>query len=155
MGNLVEVVRFFDPEEAYCAKGFLRSRGIDTIIQNEHHLTMAPWLRVALGGYCILTMSELEEDARQALKSISKLDSNERPLRAAPFSGAIKPQKRKARNWFWLPVAFMLAIPFIPLPKSKWGAFMQYFFLTLLYALILLVVFYWWSRARQIADFPW
>ncbi len=70
MGNLIEIAGFYDPEETYCAKGLLQSHGIEAIVQNEHHLTMAPWLRVALGGYRLLIISDLAEDARRILDGV-------------------------------------------------------------------------------------
>ncbi|MEO1137216.1 MAG: hypothetical protein AAFW68_11530, partial [Pseudomonadota bacterium] len=64
MGNLVEVARFSDPEEAFCARGYLLSLGIDSIIHNEFHLNMEPYLRIALGGYGLLIVDDREEEAR-------------------------------------------------------------------------------------------
>ncbi|NOX94469.1 MAG: hypothetical protein GXP04_05045 [Alphaproteobacteria bacterium] len=134
MGNLVQVAQYFDPEEAYCAKGYLQSYGIDTIIQNEHHLTMAPWLRVALGGYRLLVFSDLEEDARQALKSVSTSDGFEKLEQLSSEGEAFGPPKRRIRNWFWLPIAFLSSVPFIPLYRSNMGLLMQSCVLVLLYA---------------------
>ena len=74
MADLVEIAHFYDPEEAYCARGFLQTHGIDTIIQNEHHLNMAPSLRVALGGYRILGVSEQREEAVRVLRKASEAE---------------------------------------------------------------------------------
>lgn len=132
MGRLVEIAHFYDPEEAYCARGFLRSCGIETIIQNEHHLTAAPWLRIALGGYRLMTRSEFENDAREALGSIEE----EKSTSAETTMGEAEPaavQERQKRNWLWLPMAFAWAVPFMPTKRKGWVGLLQLVALILLY----------------------
>ena len=108
MPNLVEVARFYDPEEALCAASYLRAHGIETILQNEHHLTMAPYLRIALNGYGLLARTKQQDDARNALNEIAN---------ATPDS--IGAENRKNRNWWYLPAAFGTAAPFLPVYRSR------------------------------------
>jgi hypothetical protein len=110
MGRLVEIAHFYDPEEAYCAKGFLLAHGIQTIFQNEHYVTVDPALRFALGGYRMLALSEFEETAREALESIHGQAGEDDP----------DPIQKTPHNWLWLPIAFLVGIPFVPLLKPKW-----------------------------------
>lgn len=141
MGKLVLIAQFYDSEEAYCAKGYLSSYGIDTIIQNEHRLTMAPWLRVALGGYRLLTFADFEEDARQALENISTNNNNKKLEDQSSTEEVRGGQKRRVRNWLWLPIAFLMNVPFIPLYRSKRGLFVQICALFLVYATFVVVIF--------------
>ena len=113
MGSLVEIARFYDPEEAYCAQGYLRSYGIDTIIQNEHHLAMNPSLRVALGGYGLLGFADVKEEARAALEEI--------PLEAADSVITTDMELISPRKWYLAPVAVISGVPFLPRGKSALG----------------------------------
>jgi hypothetical protein len=54
VGVLVEIRHFYGPEEAYCAQSFLRSLGFNVILQGEHHQSINPGLRIALGGLRLL-----------------------------------------------------------------------------------------------------
>ena len=69
MGKLVEIAHFHDPEEAFCARSYLEAYGVPTIIQNEYHLTAAPWLRVGLGGYPLLANDRDSEIAKELLQN--------------------------------------------------------------------------------------
>jgi|GEM_PF-3440018 len=80
MSALTEVGSFYDPEEAYCAWGYLKANGVYSVIQNEYHLTSAPWLRVALGGYRLLAPAE-EKPVVEALFSNIGTTSNENDLK--------------------------------------------------------------------------
>ena len=125
MSHLVEIAQFYDPEEAYCAQGYLRSHGIDTILQNEHHLTTNPTLRYALGGYRLLVLPKMKEGATLALNIV---EENERLLLAQQNDEErerLKLKKLKATNWFWVPIAFSVSIPFILRFKSKWDVLVQ------------------------------
>ncbi len=136
MGNLVEIAAFFDPEEAYCARGYLQSYGVDAILQNEHHLATAPWLRVALGGYRLMAPSEQVREAQELLEKVQ-------PLKDSSLAGK--------KNWIWLPVAFMSAVPFMPKPKTGPMAFVQFMLLMCLYALTLYVLYYWFWWVMKFA----
>ncbi len=134
MGSLVEIAHFFDPEEAFVAQGYLRAQGISTIIQNEHHLNMAPWLRVALGGYRLLAIREIATDARAALRHLP--DANEL---APAQSGQVEMKESsreyvRQRNWFWTPFAFFSNAPFIPVYRSTGEMVFQMSILFCLYA---------------------
>ena len=114
----MEIAHFYEPEEAYCAKGYLRSFGIETIIQNEHHLTVNPMMRIALGGYPLLVVAGQAEEARQALAEISRQQH--------------EPISRK-RNWFWLPIALGSGVPFVPSRRSNGTPLLHLMFLALFY----------------------
>ncbi len=119
MAKLVEVAQFYDPEEAYCAKGYLRSFGIDTIIQNENHLSVAPSLRIALGGFRLLVMSDQKEDALASLRDVlpPRHKGDKEALLHTDISKNERSQRRK--NWFWLPLVFAIGIPFLPTYKNR------------------------------------
>ncbi|NOX82800.1 MAG: hypothetical protein GXP06_07415 [Alphaproteobacteria bacterium] len=145
MSKLVEITRFLDPEEAYCAKGYLKSYGIDVIVQNEYHLTTAPWLRFALGGYPLLILSKFEDEARQALSEVSPVKSDRQNLNSSPHSDASELQERKGKNWFWLPAAFLLGVPFVPRKKSGWNFLLHSFALVMLYGTVIYSWVFWFS----------
>jgi hypothetical protein len=145
VSKLVEIARFLDPEEAYCAKAYLKSYGIDAIIQNEYHLTAAPWLRIALGGYPLLILSNFEDEARQALSKVSLVKSDRQNLNSSPHSDAPETQERKGKNLFWLPAAFFLGIPFVPSQKSGWNLLLHSIALIMVYGIAFSFWMYWFG----------
>ncbi len=140
MGNLVEIARFYDPEEAYCAKSFLLSNGIDSFVQNDHYLTMVPWMRIALHGFGLQVMASCEDDARMLLQTIGAAlpeVTDDNPSDTTPPS--------RKTNWLWLPIAFSTNVPFLPKPKPGWFGLLQSAILLTLYAAAL-YSFFWWLR---------
>ncbi len=129
MGSLVEITRFFDPEEAYCAQGYLRSCGFYTFLQNEHHLATAPHLRVALNGYGLFVHKKQVVEARDALADIIAESAT------GPVAVKAEENVRASRkNWFWLPTfLFFGAWPFVPRIKSTSDVILQGFVLGVLY----------------------
>jgi len=77
MRKLVEIAHFHDPEEAFCACSYLDSHGVVTIIKNEHHLTVQPFLRVGLGGYPLLAANADAELAQELLHNPASLADEE------------------------------------------------------------------------------
>ncbi|WP_425410916.1 hypothetical protein [Hyphococcus sp.] len=140
MGNLVEIARFYDPEEAYCVKSFLLSNGIDSYIQNDYYLTMAPWLRIALSGYGVQVMATHALDARELLAEIG----SEAPEVGSPANneriGPTSTQNGVRKDWLWLPVAIWSGIPFVP--KTKIGGFNPSLRI-ILSVIVLLILSYW------------
>lgn len=134
MASLVEIVRFSEPEEAYCAQSYLRAQGFETIVQNEYHLTMAPWLRVALGGYPLLGLSETANDARAALRVLPEKTNTSCPEEDLPKKKQSKHTTVTHKNWLWAPIAFFWAVPFVPTFKTKSALFAQLILLAALYA---------------------
>ena len=130
MTHHVEVASFFDPEEAWCARGYLSAQGIDTIIENEHHLTTAPWLRIALGGYRLMALPDAADDAKAALGEIAIAEP------------AIDEPYKSRKNWAWLPVAFLSSTPFIPIYKNAWELIGQLLLIAGFYALIAQSLYY-------------
>ena len=124
MSDLVQIAQFYDPEEAYCAQGYLKSHGVETIIQNDHHLTMAPWLRIALGGFCLLAPSTQEDQARLALDLVPETSSYNTASNAVRSDHSSHTDKGR-RNLLWAPVAFLTGIPFILRINSKWDVVVQ------------------------------
>lgn len=137
MADLVEVTRFIDPEEAYVANSFLNSRGIKTIIQNEHHLTTAPHLRIGLGGYRILCGSSDREAARNALNACRANEPSETREGSDDTKDNFSPRKR---NWLWLPLAASFFPPFIPRYRSGWEQYLQIGFMLILLALLMVYI---------------
>jgi hypothetical protein len=74
MGSLVEIRRTWDLGEALCIKSFLDSRGIYSLIQNEHHITMTGGcLSIALGGFRIAVAIE---DAKECGALLAAADAS-------------------------------------------------------------------------------
>lgn len=138
MGRLVEIAAFYDPEEALCASAYLRAYGVETLLQNEHHLTMAPSLRVALGGYRVLVNSAAAKDAKRILDDVSKRDRGE--ARAKSDNEEPEMAAREIRDWFWLPIVFLHNVPFIPRQRTGLLNWLQLTLLALLYTTFLLLV---------------
>lgn len=126
MGHLVQIAGFYDAEEAFCARGYLAARGIDTFIQNEHLLNVAPWLSVALGGYRLLGLSENKEAAARTLKHVSEIRIDEVAAGAMTADEAESAHEREDKNWWWLPIAFFSETPFLPSKKPGWVAPFQF-----------------------------
>lgn len=146
MGNLIEIARFYDPEEAYCAKSFLLSNGIDSFVQNDHYLTMAPWMRIALHGYGLQVMASSEDNARTLLRYIGAT-----PLEIVEEDFVEDIPRKQKTNWLWLPVAFSTGVPFLPKPRAGWFGALQGAALLTLYMLVLYVLFewLWWFRYQM------
>ncbi|MEM8936231.1 MAG: hypothetical protein AAGC77_07480 [Pseudomonadota bacterium] len=132
MADLVEIASFFDQEEAHCARGFLLSRGIYTFFQDEHHLTVAPWLSIALGGYRLLGRPKDAEEAQRLLKAIREAEVASKPA-VASVDHEI-PKRRK--NYFWAPIALFFAVPFIPTYEPGKERWLRLAALLLLYVLL-------------------
>lgn len=49
-----EVARYYDPEEAQIAAGFLRAQGLTVHLADVHSLSAMPDMRFGLGGYRLL-----------------------------------------------------------------------------------------------------
>lgn len=119
MASLVQFTRYFDPEETYCAKSYLQSHGIETIIQNEHHLTMAPWLSIALGGYRLLGMSEDKDAALQALRDVPAVKLSGNAGNIETIAEMPDEPARETPNWPWAPLSLAHGFPY--LPRKKYG----------------------------------
>ena len=128
MGHLTEIARFFDPEEAYCAKSFLESEGVPVLLQNEHHLSVDPTLRIALKGYGLFTLHEHVEEAKETLNIINAQKVE-------------KIKERKQQEWLWLPVAFLMGTPFLPLSKTGFLALFQNVVMLLFYYIVAMLAF--------------
>ena len=129
MSSLVEVGRFFDPEEAYCARGLLNSAGIDVLLGDEHHLTAQPHLRLALGGFRLLVRSEQADIAAQLLAAplAGAVEYAEHQFGEAEIAVSETDVRRPVRNFLWLPDYAMMGgfIPFLPLLKGNVRIAMQ------------------------------
>ena len=136
MGKLVEVARFYDPEEAYCAAGYLKSYGIDALVDNEHHLTTAPWLRIALDGYGLRVRDDAFDEAKNALAKIEPV---------------AKRKKSKTKNWIWFPIAFLSGTPFLPVKRT--GVIAVFQFIALLGFYVIFFVYLGWLLRRLLAFF--
>lgn len=134
MTDLVAIAYFFDPEEAFVAQSYLRADGVDALIQNEYHLNMAPWLRIALGGYRPLAVDETATEARAALNHIAEHAPDSSVEVDDPDAGTQLPEPVRKKNWFWLPIAFNSVAPFVPTYKSKPELFTQSVILVCIYA---------------------
>jgi hypothetical protein len=89
---LVEIRRFYGPEEAQVAAGLLRANGIETLIQNEQ-LGMTDFLiRNATGGFRLWVPEEDEAEATALLP----------PIEAAPARDERPPEpERPQLGWAW------------------------------------------------------
>lgn len=142
MGNLSTIAQFADPEETYCAKGFLHARGIDCIIQNDHHLTMAPSLRVALGGYRLMVIRSFADDAKAALDEVAASNSDDGAAQQTQEGDDSGEQYKKAKNWLWLPIAFAHGVPFLPAKKRGPVGVFQFLIMASIYTTVILTWFF-------------
>jgi hypothetical protein len=133
MGRLVEIARFYDPEEMICAQSYLRALGVETFAENESLLNVAPYLRMAVGGYALHAPASLAEDARSALAAAQAVDITE----PSAAEGDVRP----LRNWIWMPVAVMSGVPFLPRFRSRATLAMQ-----ALLAIVLIGMWVWTSE---------
>lgn len=132
-----------------CARGNLEARGIDTFIQNEHHLNVAPFLSVALGGYRLHGLSEEKEAAARALKEISKMSGAENGRVAVAVDENVSGDKREGKNWLWLPIAVLSETPFLPSRKTGFIGGFQTLVLIAIYGVLSLLLTRWliqWFR---------
>lgn len=104
---------------------------------------MAPWLRVALGGYRLLVMSEFENDAAGILSAVSRIANDEHAAPTTQDNKTKEPPAGRAKNWFWLPIAVAWGVPFIPVRKSGWLLLVQFVALICLYATIVVGIGFW------------
>jgi hypothetical protein len=133
MSNLVEIANFLAPEEAVCANSFLQSRGINSFLRNEHHLTVDPALRVALGGYALVCPRSQFDKATLELRSVQSIDLPDDKIHSGKW--------KRRRNWLWLPIGLSYGVPFIPIYRTFWTLFVQLIpGLVLLYFLILVKI---------------
>lgn len=143
MGRLTEIVRFYDPEEAICASALLRAHAVYTLIKNEHHLTMVPSLRIALGGYQLWVLAEDTERAASALESIRNIDLAEHG------EGVLNEEQgrteRRKKEWLWLPIAFASGVPFIPPRRTGALHWFQLVAMASLYSVFSLTLWLSWS----------
>ncbi|ADM08300.1 hypothetical protein PB2503_01102 [Parvularcula bermudensis HTCC2503] len=71
-----EIARFYDPEEALIAAGFLRAQGLSVHLADEATLAAQPHLRIGLGGYRLLADQRDAHMARIALNTIAAASSS-------------------------------------------------------------------------------
>ena len=64
------VARFYDPEEAHIAAGFLRAQGLEVTVADAQALGVMPELRVGLGGYRLMAP---ERDANLAQRYLADI----------------------------------------------------------------------------------
>jgi hypothetical protein len=126
-----EIARFYDPEEAIVAQSFMRSSGIACELLNNHHASVNPHLRIALGGIQLVTKETEVEFARELLNEIRQSASPDSV--GAPSTRQVTTLGRAV----WLPFALLMNIPFLP---RKVGPRFFFIFTTLCYGLMLLVV---------------
>ncbi|MEM7739249.1 MAG: hypothetical protein AAF225_00425 [Pseudomonadota bacterium] len=110
-----EIARFYDPEEAKVAAGFLRSQGYEITLPEEHHLGSAPHLSFALGGYRLLAPYEEAYEASLTLRQ--KRDKPKHD--ACERCGSPDIRRQRVR---WFPFAFLGLVmgtaPFTPAKKK-------------------------------------
>lgn len=147
MSALTEVGNFYDPEEVYCAWGYLNANGVHAVIQNEYHLTSAPWLRVALGGYRLLAPVETKSIVDALFAQIStESDTGELERDDFDQSNIKDNMKKRKSNWIWLPVAFLTETPFVPKHRGGVIGALQYAFVAMFY-ISFLGYLSWWFLA--------
>lgn len=105
-----EIARFYDPDEAQVAAGFLRAQGFDVEVADVHMLTARPELRFALGGFRLLAANKDAQEAQNELAARRKSS----PFPPCPNCQSTDVRRRRA-NIF--PAVFLLAghlLPFAP-----------------------------------------
>ena len=130
MAGFVEITRFWGPEEALCAQSFLRARGIETVLRNYHHQSVAPDLRFALGGIGLMVLPQdctaVVAELREAALAHSEAAPDEEDYDLAPSA-----------SWLWLPIAISTGGTFTPY-RYSWGvrATLVYYYGHMLAALL-------------------
>ena len=104
MARLVDIYWFLDPEEAICVRSLLNAHGVEVWIPEEFHMTSAPALRLALGGYRIVVLDAQAADATAIMRASIE----------TTFEEASEPAQRPPRNWTWIPIALLWSVPFLP-----------------------------------------
>ena len=127
----MEVAQFYDPAEAYCAKGYLKSFGIDTVVQNENHLSVAPSLRIALGGFRLLAISDQKDDALAALRDVGSRQSKDCDITINQTDISQDGYRPRRKNWFWLPLILAMGVPFLPIYRHRSTLVWQFLLLIL------------------------
>lgn len=115
MSSLVEIANIYSPEEAFCVRACLRSAGIYCVLQNEHHLSSAPWMRVALGGYRLLVLEDEADQAKSVIENALCTEQNVGNADACPEFSEQQPPRR--RDILWFPIALAWGVPFLPVEK--------------------------------------
>ncbi len=133
----MEVAVFYDPEEALCAQSALQADGCVHFLHNSNHLSVAPSLRVALGGYRLLVMDEDVASVREVLAQL-------RSGRGAPIQApdTFDPLLKSHKNWAWLPVALFLGVPFLPAYGTTGRLVFQFLIAIPFYLIIAIAVLY-------------
>ncbi len=144
MTTLVEVAQFYDPSEAYCAKGYLTSCGIDTIVQNENHLSVAPSLRIALGGYRLLALSDQKDLALAALGDVRPNQFENDEIAIDHENVMQKERDKRRKTWFWLPLILFCLVPFIPTYRNRVTFVGQFLLIILPFYLAAIWSYLWW-----------
>ncbi|MCA8897700.1 MAG: hypothetical protein H6847_12345 [Hyphomonas sp.] len=115
--SLTQVATYYDPEEAYCAKGFLESCGFDVYLVNEHHLAANPAFRVALGGYALAVPASAAKEALLCLDEVpDRPPATHDTAICAQCGGTHILRKRRL---VWLPLALAAGVPFLPFRRQR------------------------------------
>jgi len=119
MGNLVEIARFYEPEEAFCTSSYLQSFDIVVIIQNEYHLTIDPAMRIGLGGFRLLVSSEAATSATSHLADVLSPVQEETLMPQSHECDQVEQKSPSKQNWLWLVIAFFWFVPFVSKIQNK------------------------------------
>lgn len=71
--SLIELCRFYDPEEALVAQSFLDAYGIAVFTSAYNHVSNAPHTRFGFGGMRLYICANEETDARKLLDQIQPI----------------------------------------------------------------------------------
>jgi DNA-directed RNA polymerase subunit RPC12/RpoP len=111
-----EIARFYDPEEAKIAAGFLRAEGFDVTLPEEHTLAVQPELRFTLGGFRLLAPTEQAFLATKMLESVKRGGSGP----ACPECGGRRVLRDRKRPFLMnLLALFSLGLAFTPATSMK------------------------------------
>ncbi|WOI52372.1 hypothetical protein [Parvularcula sp. LCG005] len=75
MTTYATIARFYDPEEAHVAAGYLRSHGFDVQVADQHALTAMPEMRIGLQGYRLITAQKNAFQCEALLRDIRETHS--------------------------------------------------------------------------------
>lgn len=124
MTGLVAISRYFDPDEAYVARSFLEANGVTVLVQNDQHGRVAPQMRIALGGFALLTPQSEASTARELLRAASRgetaLTDEGAYLRMCERCGHAGIRRTPGLIWKAFSILYWLwwtAIPFVPGPR--------------------------------------
>lgn len=136
MENLICIISFQFPQEAYLAKSYLESNGVEIFLQDEMMVQINQFYSNAVGGVKLLSRESDQEICIRLLKDAGYINSETKKQGAkietihiaatdsktCPFCQSDNIYKNKRMSLLALPIYFTLGLIF-PLPRISYKCF--------------------------------